>query len=176
MSALLTFAQFETLPDDGFRHELLQGQHIISPPTTIRQGSIRHAIHALVWPYVHQNRLGELFIAAGFLLSADTFLQPDACFIKATHLQRTEPDGYLEGSPAIAVEVASDANTAAQLDLKMDQYFAHGAEEVWIVYPETKKVRVHCPNGTSRTFSGSSTLQSGALPGLSISVSSLFEG
>ena len=41
----------------------------------------------------------------------------------------------LEGAPALAIEVASESNTAAQLDLKMELYFAHGAEEVWIVYP-----------------------------------------
>jgi hypothetical protein len=46
----------------------------------------------------------------------------------------------IQGTPGRRHEAASKspskANTAAQLDLKMELYFAHGAEEVWIVYPK----------------------------------------
>src|SRR5258708_5915845 len=57
--------------------------------------------------------------------------------MSASQIHTTDPDGYYEGAPALAIEVASDSNTAAQLDLKIEQYFSHGSDEVWIVYPQT---------------------------------------
>ena len=171
-SAVMTFQQFEKLPDDDLRHELLQGQHMVSLPDTIRRSNIRHAIHDVLRPYVREHRLGEVLITAGFLLSNDSFLLPAASFIRTAHLQRTDPDGCLEGAPAVAVEVASESNTAAQLDRKMEQYFEHGSEEVWIIYPETRKIRIHFSNGSSRT--AATELTSNVFPGWPAPLTSVF--
>src|SRR5450755_1737014 len=114
-------------------------------------------------------RLGEVHIEAGFKLSADTWLQPDVSFIRAAQIQKTDPNGYCEGSPALAVEVASDSNTAAQLDLKIELYFAHGSEEVWVVYPKTRRIRLHYPDGSSKTVAGTE-LRSDLFPDWSVPV------
>jgi Uma2 family endonuclease len=52
---------------------------------------------------------------------------------------------------AIAIEIVSDSNTAAQLDLKTELYFANGSSEVWVVYPKTRKVLVHLAAYDTRT-------------------------
>lgn len=175
MSALtlMTFEQFEKLPDDGFRHELLKGQHIVSTPDTIRRSNVRHAIYHLLRPQVFEHQLGEMYIAAGFLLSPDTFLLPAGSLVRTAQLKTTDPDGYFEGSPAIAIEVASESHTAAQLDLKMEQFFAHGAEEVWVVYPETKKIRMHYPDGRSKT--ATKELRSDLFPELAVPLDAIFQ-
>ena len=69
---------------------------------------------------IREYQLGEFYIAAGFKLSSDTFLKTDASFIRTAQLADTTADGYFEGAPALAIEVASESNTAAQLDLKME--------------------------------------------------------
>jgi Uma2 family endonuclease len=86
--------------------------------------------------------------------------------------RNADRDGYLEGAPALAIEVASESNTAAQLDLKMELYFAHGAEEVWVVYPQTRRVRAHFPDGHSETLA--TGLQSALFPGWSAPLSGIF--
>jgi len=55
----------------------------------------------------------------------------------------------------------------------MKQYFAHGSEEVWVVYPETRKIRIHFPDGSSRT--ASDELKSDVLPGWSAPLAGVFE-
>jgi Uma2 family endonuclease len=67
-----------------------------------------------------------------------------------------------------------DSNTAAELDLKTELYFANGSSEVWVVYPKTRKVLVHLADGNIRTVAGGE-LRSDLLPGLSVSVEALFE-
>lgn len=169
---LSTFEQFAKYQDDGRKHELLQGEHIASPPAKSRHSNVQHRLLRVLQSYVDEHQLGDVRIEAGFQLSADTWLQPEVSFLRTAQLEATPPDGYFEGSPALAIAVASDSNTAAQLDLKMELYFAHGAEEVWVVYPQTRRVRAHFPDGPSETLSAE--LQSGLFPGWSAPVSAIF--
>jgi len=171
---LVTFEQFEQFPDDGMKHELLGGEHIVLPPPKLRHTKVQQKLSDALRPYVHERKLGEVNIEAGFKLSSDTWLQPDVAFVRTEQIERANPDAYYDGAPAIAVEVASESNTAAQLDLKTEMYFARGAEQVWVVYPDTRKIAVHYPDGHSQNFSDE--LRSELLPGWSLRVSSLFAG
>jgi uncharacterized protein (DUF433 family) len=88
---------------------------------------------------VRERGLGEVHIEAGFRLTSDTWLQPDVSFLRSAQIQSSDPGGYYQGAPALAIEIASDSNTASQLDLKTELYFANGSSEVWVVYPKTKR-------------------------------------
>jgi Uma2 family endonuclease len=168
----LTFEDFEKYQDDGMKHELLQGEHVVTSPATMGQSRIRQNVHDALWLYVRDRQLGEVYVSAGFKLPVDTFLKPDASFIRKSQIERTDPDGYLEGAPALAIEVASESNRAAQLDLKMELYFAHGAEEIWIVYPKTRRIRAHFPDGHSETLA--TELRSALFPDWSAPLSAIF--
>jgi Uma2 family endonuclease len=168
----LTFEDFEKYQDDGMKHELLQGEHVVTSPATMGQSRIRQNVHDALWLYVRDRQLGEVYVSAGFKLPVDTFLKPDASFIRKSQIERTDPDGYLEGAPALAIEVASESNTAAQLDLRMELYFAHGAEEIWIVYPKTRRIRAHFPDGHSETLA--TELRSALFPDWSAPLSAIF--
>jgi Uma2 family endonuclease len=167
-----TFEEFEKYPDDGHRHELLEGEHIILPPPKRPHTRVQQNLQDALRPYVREHHLGEVHIEAGFRLSPRSWLQPDVSFVRSAQIQQGDPNEYFEGAPAFAIEVASDSNTAAQLDLKMELYFAHGAEEVWVVYPQTRRVRAHFPDGHSETLAGG--LQSALFPGWSAPLSAIF--
>ncbi len=169
---LLTFEQFEKYREDGKKHELVRGEHLIMPPPKFDHSLIQHKLLDALRPYVRQHKLGDVMMETGFRLSSDTWLQPDLCFIRAAQIRAVVPGGYLEGAPALAIEVASESNTAAELDLKMELYFAHGAEEVWLVYPQTRRVRAHFPDGHSETLA--TGLQSALFPGWSAPLADLF--
>lgn len=169
---LLTFEQFEKYENDDLKHELLEGELITMPPPKRPHTRIQQNLQDALRPYVLQRRLGEVHIEAGFKLSQRTWLQPDVSFIRVDQIERGDPNEYFEGAPALAIEVASESNTAAQLDLKMELYFAHGAEEVWVVYPKTRHVRVHFPDGHSETLAAE--LKSALFPGWSAPLSAIF--
>ena len=139
---LLTFEQFAQFHDDGLKHELLGGEHIAGPPPKTRHTRIQENLVEALRPYVRQRNIGRVHMEAGFRLSPDTWLQPDVSMVRESQIKRSDPNEYYEGSPAIAIEVASESNTAAQLDRKMEQYFAHCSEEVWVFYPETRRIRI----------------------------------
>jgi Uma2 family endonuclease len=169
---LLTFNQFERYQDDGLKHELLEGEHISMPPPKRPHTRVQQNLQDALRLYVREHHLGGVHIEAGFKLSSWTWLQPDVSFVQTAQIERGDPSQYYEGAPALAIEVASESNTAAQLDLKMELYFAHGAEEVWVVFPQTRRVRAHFPDGHSETLA--TELRSALFPGWSAPVSAIF--
>jgi len=166
----MTFEQFEQYHDDGMKHVLLKGEHIVVPPPKFRHTRMQQRIQDALRPYVRDRRIGEV------QLSPNSWLQPDLSVVRTAQQDVSRTADYLLGGPAIAIEVASESNTAARLDAKMELYFAHGSEEVWVVYPERRTIRVHLPDGTSRTVEANAELRSDVLPGWSVAVDSLFEG
>jgi Uma2 family endonuclease len=54
----------------------------------------------------------------------------------------------------------------------MELSFAHRAEEVWIVYPQTRRVRAHFPDGRGETLA--TELRSALFPGWSAPLSAIF--
>ena len=169
---LLTFEEFEKFQNDGKKHELIQGEHITLPPPKFRHSRVQQDLQDALRPYVREHSLGDVYIEAGFKLSSDTWLQPDVSFVRSSPIKLTDPGSYLQGAPALAIEVASESDTAAQLDLKLELYFAHGAEEVWVIYPQTRRIRVHGPGGTSRTMA--SQMESSLFPGWSAALEAIF--
>jgi Uma2 family endonuclease len=169
---LVTFQEFEKYREDGRKHELIEGEHVTLPPPKRPHTRVQQNLQDVLRPYVRERGLGEVHIEAGFKLSNNSWLQPDVSFVRTAQIELGDPNEYYEGAPALAIEVASESNTAAQLDLKMELYFAHGAEEVWVVYPQTRRVRAHFPDGHSETLSNS--LRSAMFPGWSAPPASIF--
>ncbi len=100
----------------------------------------------------------------------------DAAFVVQAWWETVEePEKYVPFAPDLAVEVVSPNDTAPEIREKVDLYLDAGTRLVWVLYPDSRKVIAHFPNGTSRAFSESDTLDGGdVLPGLRISVTKLF--
>ncbi len=169
---LMTAEEFDRLPDDGMQHELIEGELVVMPPPKYLHTFIQQRLSDLLRPFVKQRGLGEVHLEAGFRLSAENTLQPDVAFVRASGLKNLGPDGYLHGAPALAVEVVSEANTARDLERKVERYLAAGSEEVWVVYPDSRKVRVYFPDG-SAVLSGDQ-LTSSLFEGWSASLADIF--
>ena len=138
-TTLLTFEDFERLPDSPGKRELLDGELIEMPPAKKRHAKIQHRIHGSLSPYVLNRGMGEVYIEAGFKLAERHWLQPDVSLVSTEQDRTGDPDGYFEGAPRLAIEVVSRANTAESVDRKIAKYFEYGCEEVWVFYPKTRR-------------------------------------
>ena len=146
-TAPVTFAEFEQLPDVDTKRELLDGEVIDLPPAKRIHSAIVMALVELLLRCVPRARIcaeGGYRMGAGFLI-------PD---VSVLHPNQPLENGYVQGAPLLAVEVASEANTARQLDRKVSRYLQHGAHEVWIVYPETSSMMVFHASGAVERITG----------------------
>jgi len=96
-------------------------------------------------------------------------LVPD---VSITRAGQTEGK-YLEGAPALAIEVISEANTARTTHRKVREFLANGSREVWVFSPETNSVWVF-RGKTGVEIEGA--LTSELLPGASIDLTKVFAG
>jgi Uma2 family endonuclease len=54
-------------------------------------------------------------------------------------------------APELCVEVASPSNSRKELNEKVAAYLAAGAEEVWILYPQSKRCEFYCGQGLTQS-------------------------
>ena len=90
-------------------------------------------------------------------------------------IQPRDVDPVPRVAPLLAVEIRSESNPRAELREKARRYLAHGAQMVWLVYPETGALELYRADGTMQTLRGDERIEGGAtLPGLSVAASALF--
>src|SRR5205823_13674111 len=54
----------------------------------------------------------------------------------------------LTRAPEICIEVVSPSNSVKELSEKREAYFAAGAQEVWIVFPQSKRCEFYDKQGS----------------------------
>ena len=176
VKTLLTFEEFEQLPDRPGKQELVRGELIEMPPADLKHNRISLRIYRCLDAALERahargeaQHLGEACHEMGYSLFGKNWLQPDA---SVTHARQTEGK-YFEGAPAIAVEVISPSNTAKRIDAKAQLYFECGALEVWRFFPKTRHVTIEIP-GSVRVFAADAVITTPLLPGLALSVKEIF--
>jgi Uma2 family endonuclease len=176
VKTLLTFEEFEQLPDQPGKQELIRGELIELPPADLKHNRVSHRIYKRLDAAVEQAHargeardLGEAFIEMGYLLPGECWLQPD---VSVAYAGQTEGK-YFEGAPAIAIEVISPGNTAKRIDAKAELYFQFGAREVWRFFPKKKQVAIQVP-GSARVIAGDEAITTPLLPGLALSLQEIF--
>lgn len=148
---LLTMDEFLALPElPAGKRELLRGELIDLPPAKSRHDRIAHRLFRRLESARDSGPRGELYMEVGYQLSPRHWLQPD---VSLTHPDQLE-DEYFQGAPLLAVEIVSRGNTAEQIELKIEDYFAFGAAEVWVLYPESRHLWVYAAEISAQRHSG----------------------
>lgn len=176
----LTIEEFQRLPDEDCRTELVRGVVVREPPAGFEHGRHASRIGYHLRRYVEEHPVGEVCGAeTGFILSTDppTVRAPDAAFVAAARIPPGGVQGFFPGAPDLAVEVVSPSNSASDIQAKVFDYLDAGARLVWVVYPETRTVAVHRTRAEARFLTDADALDGGdALPGFRLEVARLFEG
>ena len=124
-----TAEQIRALPDDGLRHEVVDGEHLVSPsPRPLHQA----AVAELMWwldRYVREHRLGRLWTSpADIELDRKSLVQPD---VFVTRNRRVK--SWKDAVPLrLAVEVLSPSTARADRIVKRRR-FQRASVEYWIV-------------------------------------------
>lgn len=177
-TTLLTFAEFEQLPDEPAKLELFEGELIRMPPPKKKHMHTAKRLFLVLLKAVEGLRcsrpdlaLGEVNIEMGYLMGTapGTWLVPD---VSITHVDQRSGD-YYEGAPLIAIEVASESQSAPYLEAKAQAYLSHGGREVWIIYPKTRHVWI-CQAGTSTMERQQDAIRSELLPGVEVRFEEIF--
>lgn len=139
----LTLEDFECFPDDGRRHELLNGEHVVTPaPSTRHQRTVQNIFVALALHLRRHPEQGEAFIAPfDVVLSRFDAVEPDLLVIGGDQ-GHILTDKNVQGPPALVVEVLSGSTRRRDERAKRQLYERAGVREYWLVDPDARVIRV----------------------------------
>lgn len=174
-----TYQDYLRLPDDGNRYEIIAGVlYVANAPTPEHQFTVTELIFHLRH-YVSTHQLGLVFPAPIEVHLSETAkpVQPDVIFVPKER-QPVPGVGFIEGAPALVVEVVSPTSIQRDRKVKYDLYERCGVAEYWIVDPRTRSVEVYTwSNGEYALFGqfiGEEIIESSLLEGLQIQTNLLF--
>ncbi len=126
----MTRTDLEALPEDGWRHELVDGALIMTPaPRWPHESAVVRLTVALDAACPADLRV----VVAPFsvVLGPDTVVQPDLLVAPRSAIS----DTGLDGPPLLAIEVLSPSTTHIDLGLKKARYEVARCPSYWVVDP-----------------------------------------
>jgi Uma2 family endonuclease len=174
----MTAEELLDLPDDGMRHELVEGELRTMPPAGFEHGRVAVRVAARLLEYVDENGAGDVLAAeTGFLLrrGPDTVRAPDAAFVAAGRVMPNTRT-FAELAPDLVVEVVSPSDRASDVASKATEWLDAGVRLVWVVDPQARLAAVHHPGGVVTVLRDDGVLDGeDVLPGFRLALSSLFD-
>jgi len=132
-SSVTTVEALLALPDDGLRHELLDGEHVVTPaPILLHQAILRELEHVLASGVAGRDDLEVFWSPADIVFGPKTLVQPDLFVVRKQPGQRLRAWSEV-GVPILAIEILSPGTASRDRGKKRRIYQAAGVAEYWIV-------------------------------------------
>jgi len=176
----LTYKDFVHFPDDGRRHELIDGKHYVTPPPNLRHQRLVQQLARALWNYLDLHPIGELFcVPVDCVLSFFDIVEPDLLII-ANDQTAIVTKRNLRGAPALVVEINSPSTSRRDRREKRDLYTREGVREYWIIDPDANTITVfrRTPEGefpvVATLHATADSLTTPMLPGFALDLTHYF--
>ena len=179
-----TYDDFVLFPDDGKRHEIIDGEHYVTPSPNVRHQVLVGRLGFEIELYLRANPgTGHVFLSPlDVVLSHWDVVEPDVLFVAGD-----QPDilteKNIQGAPALVVEVLSKSTRKRDAQIKRRLFERTGVREYWLVDPELDAVQVFRPSPEGKlarvvelTAEDGDVLTTPLLPGCQIDLRELFRG
>ncbi len=135
-----TIEELLALDDDGMRHELLDGVHVVTPaPRVAHQLMLTELMRVLLEAVGHTPTLRIVLSPADIVLGPGTLVQPDLMVVAFD--PGNPPSSWREiGVPLVAIEIVSPATAARDRGSKRRIYLEAGVEQYWILDVDARLV------------------------------------
>jgi len=185
----MTVADLLSLPDDGWRYEVVEGVLVRMAGSGAWATTIGRRLAARLGDYVDEHDLGLVTGADGVFKfrGAETGLLPDAGYLAARQADSiADLSKPIPFPPDLAAEVASPSQGADAMAAKARQYLDGGTTLVWVFWPERGEVDVWRPgdlrprhqdmrpSATLRAHAGDALDGENIVPGFSYPLAPLF--
>jgi Uma2 family endonuclease len=177
----LTYDDYVLIPEDGQRHEIIDGEHYVTPSPFLPHQDVSVE---LIWrfrSYLEEHPVGRIRHAPCDVVLSDTdVVQPDLLFISNERAGIAASQKFVYGAPDLLVEILSESTHDRDEGVKLDLYERFGVLEYWIFHPAWKTVRVYRRTGDRLELAAElaadarDILTTPLLPGLELPVAKLF--
>ena len=117
------------------------GRMVMSPPASYYHGVVQMNLGRTLAPLGGQASVEAPIVTKAGVLVADV------SWASAQFVSRHANETPLTRAPEICIEVVSPSNSVKELREKTDAFLATGAEEVWWIFPKSRRVQFYGPQG-----------------------------
>jgi Uma2 family endonuclease len=176
-----TYEDFLLFPDDGLRHEIIDGEHYVTPSPNLRHQDLVGRLYLAIGNFLAARRgLGRVFVAQlDVVLSSYDVVEPDLLFV-ASDQTGILTDKNVQGAPALVIEILSRGTRKRDEQIKRRLFERVGVREYWLVDPELDLIKVFrraedntFPRVAELTAEEHSVLTTPLLPGFSLALAEL---
>ncbi len=177
----LTYDDFVLFPDDGKRHELIDGEHYVTPSPNTRHQRLVGSLHLLIGTWLEARPIGQIFLAPYDVVFSDfDVVEPDLLYLSNERAASVITPLHARGVPELVIEIASKGTRKRDETIKRRLYEKAGVSEYWVVDPEIDAVRVYRWEGdrfgrpAEHSREAGDVLTTPLLPGLEIPLARVF--
>jgi len=180
-SLKLNYEDFLYFPEDGKRHELIDGDHYVTAAPNLKHQTVVGNLNLLLLAFVRASRLGKVWASpVDVLLSDHDVVEPDLVFLSRDRMDLAADGAKIAGPPDLVIEVLSPSTRRKDAITKRHLYEKFGVGEYWLVDPELETIEVYrLRRGNFRreaelSAERADVLKSPLFPGLEIAVAEVF--
>ena len=176
----VTAAYYEAVDGrvDGVLVELVN-KTLVEKTMGADESRIGSNVLGFIWNHVRHAKLGFVMMADGMVrMAGGNRRMPDvAVYLKTDYPGGRRPKEKVSSlPPRLAVEVLSEDNTAAEIDMKLTEYFAAGCRLAYVIDPATRTARRHTAAREFAEIPADGELDGGdVLPGFAVALAELFD-
>jgi len=159
-------------------YEIVDGQRV-EKHMSVRETRLGNILARWMAEALGPNPPGEVFHEMLFRLRSEPTLdrRPDIAYVPYERWpDRVVPEVEAwDVIPSLAVEIISKSNTAVEVLAKVEAYFEHGVSQVWVIYPNQRKIHIYDSPKAIRVLDENDTLDGGTvISGLRLAVRPIF--
>ena len=140
----LTYHDFLLFPDDGRRHELIDGEHYVTPSPNIGHQAILGRLYLSIGNWLVDHPAGRVFVAPlDVFFSNFDVVEPDLLYVSNERAGELLAGQHVTGAPDLVIEIASPGTRSRDETIKRRLYERGGVVEYWVVDPEIDVIRVY---------------------------------
>ena len=177
----LTYDDYLLFPDDGKRHELIDGEHCVTPSPNAKHQTIAMNFAGMIWSYLQEHPIGRVFAAPFDVVFSDfDVVEPDLLYVSANRVPNVLTTQHVRGAPDLVIEIGSPATRKRDETSKRALYERSGVQEYWMVDPEIDVLRVYRRSGErfdrpiELSREGGDILRTELLPNLDLPLGRIF--
>src|SRR5687767_13120805 len=148
----LTYDDFLLFPDDGSRHELIDGEHYVTPSPNTKHQRVSGNLYFLMRAWLEEHPIGQVFYAPfDVVFSRFDVVEPDLLYVSNERMTEIVTTQHVTGAPDIVVEIGSPGTRKRDETIKRRLYERSGVSEYWVLDPALDVVRVYRREGAAFT-------------------------
>ena|ERR1700730_3326603 len=177
---LLTIADLDAMPDDGNRHEIIEGELFESRSPFLTHQRVSGNLFVRISNCLARNPIGEVLTTPGVIFSEFSAVIPDIVFFSNGRRAEIASGERITGAPDLIIEIVSPGSENEQRDrvAKRQLYGKYGVKKYWILDPLQRTIEIYSRVGRNlnlqTVLQEQDELTTSLLPGFGCRVADIF--